>query len=360
MRRLFFVTCLFAMPFVVQAQLRNNDVYEMPQMSHSAERDVIAIPGFDGYQTLKCDFHVHTTFSDGTVWPSTRVAEAWQDGLDAIAITEHLEYRPYSDILKGDHNESYRIAAEAGKNIGFIVIHGAEVTRGKPFGHMNALFLKDANLMDVKDPLEAIDAAKKQGAFIMWNHPGWPDDKSTLYPVHEKMIKEGKIDGVEVFNDLEFYPVSFDWCNRYKLAFMGNSDIHGIVEGSFGHAPSLRPMTLVFATERSEAGVREALFAGRSMALFGGTLAGPEAYAAKLVKSCLKVTRVNDKYMEVENVSSIPFRLKHDKRLFYVQPRKVVRMPIPESDAYEVENCYIASDKKLIISLTTSTADSHE
>ena len=36
-------------------------------------------------------------------------------------------------------------------------------------------------------------------------------------------------------------------------------------------------MTLVLAKERSEAGIREAMFAGRTIALFNDLLAGPEA-----------------------------------------------------------------------------------
>ena len=29
----------------------------------------INIPDILGYKTLKCDFHMHTVFSDGMVWP---------------------------------------------------------------------------------------------------------------------------------------------------------------------------------------------------------------------------------------------------------------------------------------------------
>lgn len=32
-------------------------------------RHEIDIPDLKGYQTLKCDFHIHTVFSDGLVWP---------------------------------------------------------------------------------------------------------------------------------------------------------------------------------------------------------------------------------------------------------------------------------------------------
>ena len=35
------------------------------------------IPDIPGYVTLKCDFHMHTVFSDGNVWPPIRTEEAW-------------------------------------------------------------------------------------------------------------------------------------------------------------------------------------------------------------------------------------------------------------------------------------------
>ena len=63
-------------------------------------RNEIRVPDPEGYRTLKCDFHIHTVFSDGLVWPTVRVDEAYREGLDAIALTEHLEYRPHrQDII---------------------------------------------------------------------------------------------------------------------------------------------------------------------------------------------------------------------------------------------------------------------
>jgi hypothetical protein len=74
----------------------------------------IDFPDTDEYQTLVMDLHTHSVFSDGHVWPSIRVEEALRDGLDAIAITEHLEYQPHlADIPNPDRNQSYRHAVEA-------------------------------------------------------------------------------------------------------------------------------------------------------------------------------------------------------------------------------------------------------
>ena len=56
------------------------------------------------------DLHIHTTFSDGSVWPNIRVSEA-EKGLDLISITDHLEYQPHhKDLPNPDRNRSYDIA----------------------------------------------------------------------------------------------------------------------------------------------------------------------------------------------------------------------------------------------------------
>jgi hypothetical protein len=120
------------------------------------------------------------------------VAEAQLDGLDAIAITEHLEWQPHlSDIPHPDRNRSYEQASETAKGSDLIVLAGAEITRDLPAGHINAIFLEDANkLVNVRGAAkystnteifgeaaekwpaqQAVKAAHKQGAFMFWNHP---------------------------------------------------------------------------------------------------------------------------------------------------------------------------------------------
>lgn len=343
---------LLACSFTSQAQLRNDDVQELPHIDKSYVRNIVSIPGFDGYETLKCDFHIHTVFSDGSVWPDIRVHEAWQEGLDAIAITDHIEYRPNKEILKGDLNESYKIAKKAADGIGFIVIKGSEITREKPLGHLNALFLQDALPLDVEDPLKAIDEAKKQGAFIMWNHPGWPDDKSTMYPVHEQLIKDKKINGIEVVNYTEYYPVSFDWCSQSGLAFMANTDIHGLVSGLYGWGKLVRPVTLVFAAERSEKGIREAMFAGRTAALFDGKLAGHPEHLKKLVMASLQLRKIGDRWIEVTNNSDIPYEVTNNGDLYIFPAKKVVLIGIPKEGSFVVENCFIGKNQKLSLAFT--------
>lgn len=333
----------------LHAQIQNDDVYELTEMYRANLRNEIFIPDVDGYKALKCDFHTHTIFSDGKVWPNIRVTEAWQDGLDALAITDHIEYRPNKEILKGDLNESYKIAKKAGDAMGFMVIKGVEITRSKPLGHINALFINDAMPMDVEDPLVAIDEALKQGAFIMWNHPGWPDDKSTFYPVHEELIKAGKIHGLEVFNHIEYYPVTFDWAKKHNLAFMSNSDIHDPIHVTYGIANDIRPMTIVLAHERSVESIKEALFAKRSIAYFNGELAGKSEHLKGLLKASVKVHLINEKHAQITNISDIPFKLTIGDNLYTIPARKSIMLPIPNQDGFTVQNCHIGHGQKLTV-----------
>ncbi len=350
MKKLILFSALLAVTSSLHGQIRNDEVYELTHMDHSHVRTEIAIPGFDGYQTLKCDLHIHTVFSDGLVWPTIRVIEAWQEGLDAIAITDHIEYRPRKEQVIGDLNEAFKIAKKKGDDMGFIVIQGTEITRKKPIGHLNALFINDANQMKVDDPLEAIDIALEQGAYIQWNHPGWPDDKSTLYPVHEELLKAGKIHGVEVFNYMEYYPVVFDWCNTYNLAPTANTDIHDLITGDYGHAEgSKRPMTLVFATEKSEAGIKEALMARRTAALFDGMLFGKAEFLTKLVEASLKVRVINEKKAEITNTSDIPYQMTCNGALYLIPARKTIRLTIPTTGSITFRNCFTAMNKNLTI-----------
>ena len=76
-----------------------------------------------------------------------------------------------------------------------IVINGSEITRDMPPGHSNAIFVKDANKLITDDPIDAYREARKQDAFIFWNHPYWasqsPDASVPLSQMHETLIAEG-------------------------------------------------------------------------------------------------------------------------------------------------------------------------
>ena len=328
-------------------QNRKKEVYELTHLNHLFIRNEITIPGFDGYQILKCDFHTHTVFSDGLVWPDGRIYEAWQDGLDAVAITDHIEHRINKEWLNGDLNESYKIASRAADDMDFIVIPGVEITRDKPLGHLNALFLQDANLLEKEDPMDSIAEARKQGAFIIWNHPGWPDHRVSLYPIHEQLLADNTIHGIEIMNYKDFYPQAIHWCASFKKAFIAATDIHCTTLSVYRN--HLRPLTLVFAKEKSLAGIREALFAGRTVALFDGTLAGQENILSPLVKSCLKTKPMKNSCMAITNQSDLPFQITGADQHYLLPERKTVIIMLPPDNLLTFENCLIDTDRTLSI-----------
>ncbi|MBN1144558.1 MAG: hypothetical protein JXA72_09040 [Bacteroidales bacterium] len=277
-----------------------NDVnnIQLPELHRDIQRKTIRVPSIEKYITLKCDFHMHTVFSDGIVWPTTRVLEAWEEGLDAIAITDHIESHPSKPFISGDDNSSYQLALPAAQDYNIILIKGAEITRAMPPGHLNALFITDANKLDIPDPIEAIREAHRQGAFVFWNHPGWTaqqPDTCRMFDIHRQLIEEGIIKGIEVFNEMEWYPVVLGWCIDKNLAVIGNSDVHDINDHYYPLHLYHRPMTLVFASERTEAGVKEALLSQRSVAWFSKYVTGKQDLLNALFQGAVNVSRANGK-----------------------------------------------------------------
>lgn len=252
-------------------------------------------PDIPGYVTLKCDLHMHTVFSDGDVWPSIRVEEALKDGLDAISITDHLEYQPNSeDIPHEDRNRVYELALSSAKDKGLLVINGAEITRGMPPGHLNAIFIKDANKLMNEDPLEVLKEAREQGAFIFWNHPNWiaqkPDGIAELTDMHSELFKQGLIDGIEVVNGGSYSDEALQIAMDHELTVLGTSDLHGLIAWEYPTEDGIhRPVTLVFAREKTEEAMKEAMQERRTLVYYKNILAGEEKNLLPFLEACILV-----------------------------------------------------------------------
>jgi hypothetical protein len=334
---------------------QNLNIVQLPKMMKESVRREINIPDIKGYKTLKCDFHMHTVFSDGIVWPTFRVDEAWEEGLDAIAITDHIENQPSKKYITGDHNSSYEIALEQAKEKNILLIHSGEITRIMPPGHLNALFLNDVNPLDIDDVTESLMEAKKQGAFIIWNHPGWKaqqPDSCRWWPMHQELYEKGLINGIEVFNEQEYYPIVLDWCLNKNISVIGNSDIHDVTAHSYDLEKGHRPMTLVFAKDRSLESIKEAMFKNRTVAFFDNKLAGKEEFlkaifeASVVVKATGETDRKKREYYEVKNISAIPFEILTSKGISLSLPAEASQTMILNRDDFRdftVVNLYTGS-----------------
>ncbi|MBN2289904.1 MAG: histidinol-phosphatase, partial [Candidatus Glassbacteria bacterium] len=286
-------------------------------------RREIKVPDIPGYLTLKCDLHMHTVFSDGRVWPTVRVDEAWSEGLDAISITDHLEYLPHKKDVSENFNRPYEIALPRAGELSLLLIKGVEVTKDMPTGHYNALFIDDAEKLNHQDYLKALRAADEQGAFIFWNHPGWKNSdeqgRAIWHGEQTAVYDSGLMHGIEVVNGRDYYPNGHRWAIEKKLTLLGTTDVHSPM--AFDYRPGeIRPLTLVFATERSPAAIREALFDRRTAVLSEGSLYGERRFLEPLFAAAVEILnpRVELKgrggwaWLQVRNSSDIPFTLTAD------------------------------------------------
>jgi hypothetical protein len=335
--------------------------------SLTAQKKIVNLPDLSGYVTLKCDFHMHTVFSDGQVWPINRVDEAIRDGLDAIAVADHIEYTPKKDFIPADHNAAWKICETYAMENNLILVHGTEITRTMPPGHFNALFITDVNLIAKDSVWDNFEEAIKQGAFLQWNHPGWkrqePDGIPKLYEMHRKLIKNGWLHGIEVYNDADFYPEAFTICEENNITMTGNSDIHAVISERYPN-PLHRPMTLVFAKERSHNALKEAMFAGRTMVYFGDKLAGREEYAKPFFYQCISLGKPfyqteKTLFFEVTNNSDVPFFLvngiKDAPPSITLEANSVTRVAVSKKVtsplSYDVNNVITGEKKVLRIEL---------
>ncbi len=320
----------------------------------------IDFPDPEGYVTLVADLHTHTVFSDGDVWPTIRIEEATKDGIDVISFTEHLEYQPHiEDIPHPDRNRSFELGKLAVSNSDLMVIKGAEITRQinddlKAPGHINAVFIQDANKLYRYDasrkeealarfrpqatthspadeynaiarlwPAEqAMQEANVQGAFVFWNHPAWfaqrPDGIATLENIHKQFIAEGLLHGIEVVNMHWFSEAALQIALDNNLTILGTSDVHQLIDWDYEpHHGGHRPVTLILAETNTEASLKDALFARRTVVWFNDLLIGEERNVALLLEASLTIASASytpdTTILEVtfRNVSDATFQLKN-------------------------------------------------
>lgn len=389
---------------LLSASLFSSSSYGHGSSGKSKEQNErsIVFPNTEEYLTLVTDLHTHSVFSDGHVWPKIRVGEALRDGLDGLAITEHLEYQPHrADILHPDRNRAIQQASEAAKDSNLLVIPGSEITRDMPAGHINAIFITDANkLINVPTPpkddadvagfyaaakewpaQKAVEAAARQGAFLFWNHPYWarqtPDGIARITGFHESNAKNELLHGIEIANGNTYSEEAFAIALEHDLALIGVSDVHDLIDWDYkpeqgGH----RPVTLVLAKERSMGGLKEALFDQRTIVWFKNLLIGRPQHLTKLLRACISVSDLE--YMAgtsvakitITNSSDAHFKMNNQSELTFMETGDLIELP-PHSETtisvklvqkadqitlpFQVLNTLVAPKQHAIISLKAQT-----
>ncbi len=330
----------------------------------AAQERAIEFPDVDGFLTLAVDLHTHSVFSDGFVWPVVRMQEAERDGLALIAVSEHLEYQPWhDDIPHPDRNRSFVVASEhvEAEDLEVMVVNGAEITREMPPGHVNAVFITDANPLLVgsetaatrvyslenrevrqDEARQAIQEANRQNGFVFWNHPNWPrqrpDGVARLADMHRQLIADDLLHGIEVANGRFYSAESLEIALDNDLAILGVSDIHGLIDWDYKpHEGGHRTVTLVFAEERSAGSIKEALHANRTVAWMDNWLIGREDALLPLLEASLQLSRAERRQADelisvrLSNVSDADFVLRVASGHRFSGPPSVMRVP-PHSD----------------------------
>ena len=375
---------------------------------------IINFPNTEKYKVIVADLHTHSVFSDGAVWPNVRVEEAVRDGIDLLAVTEHLEYQPHiDDIPHPDRNRSFDIAEEIAKNKDLTVINGAEITRMFPPGHINAIFIQDANkliyldeakISEAKEILKevpeesltnyedlswledaalaslwpvksALIEARNQNAFTFWNHPAWSSEEFIGQPmlreIHKEFFRDNLLHGIEVANGDGYSEEAFRIALEYGLTVLGTSDVHGLIDWDYPSSIGAhRPVTLILSESNSSDAIKSSLFSGKTVVWFKNNLIGLENNILELTNSYLKAKKVeilensDIARVEIENVSDVRFIIQvldqssvvNESNLIEIAPNEKTVLQIDDgidkgSLDVKILNAFIAPNKNLLTTL---------
>jgi hypothetical protein len=190
---------------------------------------------------LLCDFHIHTTYSDGSIELQKVVDIYGQAGFDVIAITDHVVNND-SSIGKLAHRFKYTVKEEnfqeymdaiefestrAWDKYGMLVISGIEISKNYINPDLSAHIL----LLDLKGFISAswdyeriFREAREQDALIVACHPQPLSDMSKdtyhLWNNREKYAKY--IDAWEIANRDDVFNV----VSLKKYPYIANIDFH--------------------------------------------------------------------------------------------------------------------------------------
>ena len=197
---------------------------------------------------------------------------------------------------------------------------------------------------------DAAAVARAQGAFIFWNHPGWESQTTNglviWYPEHTALLERGQLHGIEVVNGRHYYPEAHRWAIEKKLAMLSNSDIHSPLNLDYNvhEENDHRPITLVFAKERTREAIREALFARRTAVYSGEQLIGDEQFlkpifasAVKFVKPSVKITSKDKYFLQLANTSDITYELERVGEVADLTTPKSLRLAGNRTVLFEVK-----------------------
>ena len=268
---------------------------DQPEAQAALKRPIHSFPRVGKYEVLCGDFHIHTIHSDGKPTPPERVLEAWEYGYDAIAITDHGNFRSYEQALP------------TAKSLGMILIRGLETgVAGKE--HLVAIGVSED--YEPRNPHRWAEKEGEEQVFYQDQLPRIAKAGGIVIHAHPHVgfreplrwgIEQGIIRGIEVKNAVVgsgwntaeshgtwCYPWALEWAIEHNLAVFANSDAHA------ARGENKQPITLLFVEKRTDKGVLDAIRGRRTVAWFDGMLWGRESLLSDLILSVVQVRRTPD------------------------------------------------------------------
>ncbi|MCL5966119.1 MAG: phosphotransferase [Deltaproteobacteria bacterium] len=190
---------------------------------------------------LLCDFHIHSTWSDGSV-PLPDVVDVYgQAGFDVIAVTDHvcnsdsaigawagrLSQTITEEIFPAYLDALAREAERAADRYGMLLVPGVEITKNYASEKESAHVL----LLDVKRFVSAdlswdgiFREAREQDALVVACHPHYTDHEvhDTLYFWNNRQKFAPHFDAWEVANRTDLFSV----VSLSNYPILANSDFH--------------------------------------------------------------------------------------------------------------------------------------
>ena len=398
MKRAFLLISLLVVCQSVLAQFYTVQEYKsaIRFFNKPAPRREIILPQVDGYTLYKADFHTHTIYSDGDITPRQRVREAWVDGLDIVAITDHLEIRTYEKFMlkvlapynKTDEPFKYEHAGIANKsdnnapvladlnaaydeavyyaqreNLPVMVVRGVEIWRNtQNIGEFNALFLTDINAVCHPDLFESFKRVKQQGGLIMHNHPGYTRKTTDIAAGEQaRAYEEGWIDGVEIVNSTTLFPQTIRRCIERELFMAANTDAHKPTSNVWSaDRDFFRTMTFVMAKSCTEKDIKEALQKGRTIGYTANNLMGREELLQKFINEAVTCRLISEdskkdsRTYSITNNSSVPFILRRGGSVSDLKPFSTLTFTFSRGElpTFVVDNMWHTDEQHPTVEIT--------
>jgi hypothetical protein len=243
-------------------------------------------PEMANLRPLRCDFHIHTTYSDGKASPAEMVVRGRELGLDALAITDHNYYPASIEAIEFVRKSGLGITCFPGEEVTSSTWHMLSIGATGPVGYHDIGPDGPIHFKDEQDSYtslqEILEIIHRLGGKAFLAHPYWFADRRNHQPMqeYERLLAEGGIEGIELLGDVPWEEnlrslVRYSQLeSRANLAILGNSDTHA-AEHTFGSY-----WTLVFTRSNSQEDIMAAILDHRAVACMTMPL-GPAGYPVK-------------------------------------------------------------------------------